>query len=144
MSRRYATFLFLSLLLVPLRLAAQGSSFRVVVNAENPIESMRRQQVSQLFLKQVTKWKGGGKVEAVDLAKSSAVRHDFTAAVHGEDVEGIESYWMKRIFSGRGTPPPELAADDEVLEFVGSKAGAIGYVSAGTALGEGVRELQVE
>lgn len=144
MPKRYAAYLGLSLFLLAFRLDAQSASFRVVVNGENPVESMTRQEVSQLFLKQVTRWKGGGKVEPIDQAKSSQVRKDFTAIIHGEDVEGIESYWMKRIFSGRGTPPSEAAGDGEVLDFVRARTGAIGYVAAGTPLGEGVRELRVE
>ena len=65
----------------------------------------------------------------VDQEISSAVRADFSESVHQRKVSGIKSYWQAQIFSGRGVPPLEKTGDEEVIAFVRSNPGAIGYVS---------------
>ena len=56
----------------------------------------------------------------------------------------MKSYWQKMIFSGRDVPPPEKGSPDEVVAFVRSHGGGIGYVPAGTVLGAGVKVLVVK
>ena len=47
-----------------------------------------------------------------------------------DKMSSVENYWQQQIFSGRGSPPPIKASDQEVLAFVAANPGAIGYVSA--------------
>ena len=109
---------------------AGEDGFKVVVNASNPSDSLSRKDVSKLFLKKVTKWEESGeKVEPVELVDDSELREYFSEKIHGRKVSSIKSYWQKKIFSGRGVPPLEKESEEELLEFVGKHAGAIGYVS---------------
>ena len=99
-----------------------------------------------MFLKKVKRWSDTDKtpVEPVDQAQDSSVREAFTQAIHiNKDLFAIKSYWQRMIFSGRMAPPPELRTDDEVLAFVRSRRGAIGYVRRGIELGEGVKALKI-
>lgn len=123
---------------------ARAASFKLVARASNPAKSLSTTQVEQLFLKKVTRWEDGQEVRPVDLAADSPVREAFSRQVLGKAVSAIESYWQKMIFSGRATPPLELATDTQVLDFVRSTPGAIGYVSAGATLGDGVEVIKVE
>jgi hypothetical protein len=59
-------------------------------------------------------------------------------------VGAVRAFWQQQIFSGRDVPPPELASDKEVMEFVKQHAGAVGYMSPTTPLGAGVKSIQVE
>ena len=88
-------------------------------------------------------WPGGQSAEAVDLAEGSSVRAAFSEAVHGKGVEPVKAYWLREIYSGRKVPPPEVGSDQEVLDFVRTHPGGIGYVAAGTPLPEGVKALVV-
>ena len=132
----------LGLLLAAGPLAAQ-SAYQVVVSSSNPSSSMAKADVAKLFLKKTTSWSHGLKVQPVDQVSQQAVRGSFTAAVHGKNVSSVKSYWKKLIFSGRATPPPELGSDRQVLDYVRDKPGAVGYVSAGTTLGSGVKALRI-
>ena len=124
-------------------LAAQGgASFKVVVNASNPAAAMSRAEVSRLFLKKTTRWERGNKVLPVDQLPRSSVRVAFSQAVHRKDVDKIKSYWQAQLFSGKATPPAELASDADILDYVRRNAGAIGYVSK-SAVGDGVKVLEV-
>ena len=136
-------WLLLSLTLPGHRLAAQGSeSFRVIVHPSHPASEMPQIEVSRLFLKKTTRWSHGAKVLPVDQLPRSAVRAAFSEEVLRKDVDSVKSYWQAQLFSGTATPPPELSSDAEVVAFVAGNAGAIGYVSAGTAV-EGVKVLKL-
>ena len=130
-------------LLLPTEPVAAQTDYQVVVNDSRTVSSMTKKEIAALFRKNVTKWDDGLKVQPVDQGPSRSVREAFTEAVHGKSVASIKAYWQKMIFSGRATPPPELNNNTEVLDFVRQNSGAIGYVSAGTSLGSGVKSLRV-
>lgn len=130
--------------LLPARpLAAQRVEYHVIVNAANPITTISRDDLSRIFLKQMTRWPEGGGIAAADLAPNSPVRERFTRDVHGRSVSAIRAYWHRQIFTGHAVPPVERASDAEMLEFVARDTNAIGYVSAATPLGRTVRVLVV-
>jgi ABC-type phosphate transport system substrate-binding protein len=139
------TFLFL-LFGIPLMaslLEAGEASFKVIVNASNPVSAMTRAQLSNLFLKKATTWESGRKAFPVDQVESSAARKNFSEVVLKKETHAVVSYWQQQIFSGRGVPPPEKPSDREVLAYVQENPDAIGYVSDGALLPEGVRVVRV-
>lgn len=117
------------------RAAAQG--FVVVTNAAGP-SALSKDDVSKIFLKKNTS------LTAVDQSKDSRVRNAFSASILGRPVSAIASYWQQQIFSGGETPPSEKGSDAEVLAFVRNNPRGIGYVSAGTELGDGVHAVTVQ
>ena len=48
-------------------------------------------------------------------------------------ISAVESYWQQQIFAGKEVPPAAKPSDEEVLAYVRSTPGAIGYVSAGAS-----------
>ena len=122
--------------------AVGNNSYKVVVNPNNPVTSLTEAQLSKLFLKKVTRWEDGRKVELVDLKEESPLRDVFSKDIHGRSTAAIKRYWQQMIFSGRSVPPPEKASDKDVLEYVKAHPGAIGYVSQNTE-NEGVKELNI-
>lgn len=120
------------------------AGFVVVVRADNPATSLPRAVLSRLFLKRDNSWPGALAAAPVDLAESVSARQLFSREVHQKPVAAIKAYWQQQIFSGRGTPPPERATEAQVLDFVRANAGGIGYVSADTPLGTGLKALKVD
>lgn len=132
-----------SLLLPASRAAAAGEGFIVVVNADNPISTLRVPEVSNYFLKKATQWRDGTRVMPVDLAAPSAVRDGFCQRIHSRSSAAVKSYWQQMIFSGREVPPAEKGSAGEVMAYVRANRGAIGYVPSGTALAGGVKAVEV-
>ena len=126
----------LAILLVLLAMAspAHAEQTVVIVNASNPTASMRKADVARLFLKETATWKNGDKVLPVDLDNRSRTRADFTREVHGRSVDAILAYWNQKMFSGADVPPPQKSSDRDVIEFVRTNPGAVGYVSASAPL----------
>lgn len=113
-------------------LSAQEAEYVVIVNAQNPVAQMKREQASALFMTRGAKWAHGPAGAAVDQSMTSKVRQAFSREVLGQPAEGVQNYWRKRMLETREFPPPVKASDAEVIAAVAKDAGAIGYV-AGTA-----------
>jgi ABC-type phosphate transport system substrate-binding protein len=123
---------------------AHAAEVKVVVHGTNALDTITKAKVADLFLKRVTRWEDGRAVTPVDQSEKSAVRTAFTKDLLGKEVVWVKSYWQKMIFSGRATPPAELSTDTQVLDFVRTNAGAIGYVSESTAIPAGLKTLTVK
>ena len=115
--------------------ASAQDDFKVIAHPGTGVASLTRDEVSRLFMKKTKKWPNGQAVQPVDLDSDSATRASFTTAVHRRSVSAIEAYWQKQIFSGRSLPPVVHKTDADVIAFVKSTPGAIGYVSASAATG---------
>jgi ABC-type phosphate transport system substrate-binding protein len=118
-------------------------SFRVIVNQTNPITSVDRKTLADVFLKKVTRWGGGEVIRPVDLRPEAAARVAFTEEVLRRTVIAVKSYWQQLVFSGRDVPPPEVDSDEQVIKFVLRSPGAVGYVSGDAHL-EHVKPISVK
>jgi len=109
--------------------AINAQSYKVVVNPSNPVTSISKKDLANIFLKKKSKWESGTKITPIDQSSKSLVRKDFSTSVLNKSVGAVKSYWQQYVFAGKGTPPVEKKTDAEVIEYVKSHSGAIGYVS---------------
>lgn len=130
----------LSILFITISCFSQN--YKLIVNSANSNTSITKQEASDFFLKKKTKWSTGEKVAVVDMTPNSSTRIDFTKDVHGKSVGQVRAYWQQSVFAGKATPPKEVDSDAEVIEFVKSNPGAVGYVSSGASTA-GVKVITV-
>ena len=123
---------------------AAQTGYQLVVNAENPIETIGKSVVSEIFLGRRSSWPSGLPTRPADQTAEHDVRELFSRDVHGRSVSAIKSHWQRQTFSGRGVPPPEFRTEDAVLQYIRNNAGAVGYVSETKALGSGLKRLPIE
>ncbi|HEV8582245.1 MAG TPA: hypothetical protein VGX68_24505 [Thermoanaerobaculia bacterium] len=116
----------------------------VIVNSANPVSGMHAEEVSEAFLKKAPRWPDGVEIVPVDLSEGSAVREAFSRRVHSKPAAAVKAYWQRMIFSGREVPPPEKATGADVVAFVRTNRGAIGYVGIDTVLGSGVKVIRID
>ena len=112
--------------------ARGAEGFRIIVNPDNPVSSLERRFLTDVYLKKATRWANDEAIRPVDLGPGSPIRRAFSDDVLKRSVSAIKSYWQQMVFSGRGVPPPELDNDGEVVRFVLKNRGAVGYVSSGS------------
>jgi ABC-type phosphate transport system substrate-binding protein len=149
MARRTAAaflaLLALAAILVPAAAprAAASEFYVVIVNEENPLSVLPASEVSRIFLKRSDRWPNGELILPIDLPVGSPVRESFSKEIHDRSTAAIRAYWQQLIFSGRGLPPPEKGSGADIVEYVRSHRGGIGYVSVRTSLGAGVKVLKV-
>ena len=118
------------------KMAFGDDSFKIIVHPGVKETSLTKVVLKQIFLKKTTQWQDGQWIKPIDQKKSSKVRQAFTKAVHGRSVSAVKNYWQQRIFSGRGVPPLEKSTDAQIVSYVLTHPGAIGYVSVGAPTGQ--------
>jgi ABC-type phosphate transport system substrate-binding protein len=101
----------------------------VVVSATSTVDSMTKDQVSDIFLNKSSSFPGVGKVVAVDQMNGSREWIDFYKKVTGMSRSQLNSYRAKLIFSGRGLPPKQLLDSNEVKKSVSSNPDQVGYIA---------------
>ena len=126
----------------PGQAAFAAAAFRVIVHPDVKGAQIPRAVLSAIFLKQALKWGDGRPVVPVDQSVQSEVRRHFSGDVLKQGIVEVQVYWQRRITAGQ-VPPPVKTSDEDVVAFVASTPGAIGYVSSGTSLPATVREVTV-
>jgi ABC-type phosphate transport system substrate-binding protein len=116
--------------------------FRVIVNPQVKGGQIPRAALSSIFLRPAARWGDGSAVRPVDQSLRSPLRVAFSNDVHQQGLMEIQVYWQREIAKGH-VPPPVKSSDEEVVAYVASTPGAVGYVSPEAALPDTVREVAV-
>ena len=122
--------------------ASAAATFRVIVHPQVKGSQIPRAVLTAIFLKQALKWGDGSAVVPVDQSVQSAVRRAFSGEVLKQGIVEVQVYWQRKISAGQ-VPPPVKTSDEEVVAFVSSTPGAIGYVSSSASLPATVREVTI-
>lgn len=122
--------------------ALADAPYRVIVHPDVQGSQIPRAALSSIFLKQAPRWGDGTPVLPVDQSVRSSVRRSFSGDVLRQGLVEVQVYWQRKMSAGV-TPPPVKPSDEEVVSFVASTPGSIGYVSAGTPLPASVKVVAV-
>lgn len=101
----------------------------VVVSANNSA-NISDSDIKRLFLGKTKALSNGESVVVINQKFGNAIRKDFDKKALGKSSSQIKAYWSKRVFSGKGKPPKELASDADIISFIASDAKSIGYIDA--------------
>jgi hypothetical protein len=101
----------------------------------HPSVSLSASDVREVFLGE-KQFAGGVKLVPVD---NSARQADFLSKVMLTDAAKYSTYWIKKSFREGVMAPSSKGSDAEVIAFVKSTPGALGYVSSAPS---GVKVLQ--
>lgn len=122
---------WLKFVAIPLVLssAVASAEVAVIVHPSNAA-SLDQAEISRLFTGRGATFNSGAKATPMNLAESAAARAEFDSKVLGKSSSQMKAYWSKLVFTGKGTPPKELASDADVKAAVAADATAIGYIDA--------------
>lgn len=70
----------------------------------------------------------GVSITAVNASAGSPTRNRFLQDYLNQDEDKYTAYWIVRRYVGKGASPRELPRSEDVINFVRSTPGAIGYV----------------
>ena len=133
-------FFFLLLILLPPGIEA--ADFVVVVNKNNPVESMDRSEIKKIFLGKKTFWADGQGIDVL-LQADGDVHRSFVFKILNKSTIQLSLYWKQALFSGTGIPPRKLPDNLSVKEAVASNPKAIGYIDA-HQLDESVKQINLK
>ena len=100
--------------------ASASAEVVVIVSAKSNATSMTTEEIANIYLGKSTALK------PVDNAP--AVRNQFYAKVAGKDEAQVKAIWSRLVFTGKATPPKEMASSADVVKAVAADPGAIGYI----------------
>jgi len=128
------TLLF-CLMIAALGPVAFAEQVAIITHPDYKGSSISQSDLKNIFLGKKKTLPEGDKVTPVDQPEGSAVREEFYSKVVKKKPRKLKSYWAKKIFSGKGTPPKVIGDDSAVLDWVTSHPGTLGYVKK-SAVGE--------
>lgn len=103
----------------------------VVMSSKSPVDSLSKDQVSQIFLAKSNSLPGGAQATPIDQDEGAKTREEFYKKVTGRDAAQLKSYWSQLMFTGKAQRPKHVAGDDAVKKAVAASPGTIGYIDAG-------------
>jgi ABC-type phosphate transport system substrate-binding protein len=133
-----------TLLAVVVPSAPAADEFVVIAHQSVLGTSVRRSDLAGVFLRRVQRWGDKSQAVPVDQSATSPVRKAFSESVLKMPTSTALQYWQKQMFATPPLRPPAVKSSDaEVMAFVGSTPGAVGYVSLGAPLTDAVKALAV-
>lgn len=100
----------------------------VVVSAASSIGPMSQDEIINIFLGRYRRLPTGGAAQPIDQPESSALRAEFYRKLVNKDVNEINAYWSRLIFSGRTSPPLQATSVSEVIVLLLRRPNGIAYV----------------
>lgn len=133
MSSRRLLLLCVTSWLLMLPAAEVRAELVVVVNARCGVAAMTRNEVVNIFFGRSRQFFNGVEAQPVDMLDSHPDRARFYAALLGKELSEINAYWSRQVFSGRAQPPAKVGSPEEVLKWVTSHPGGIGFIELSKA-----------
>lgn len=105
----------------------------VVVNTRCGVAAMSRNEVINIFFGRNRQFFNGVEAQPVDMLDTHPDRARFYQALVGKDLADINAYWSRQVFSGRTQQPAKTATAEEVIKWVTSHPGGIGFIDLAKA-----------
>ncbi len=121
-------FLLLFILLLSTPLKGWGQDLLIIVNKNNPLDTITKQQVVDLYMGRTPYFPSGGAVMKLDAPSTSALRKAFYFTLVNMSLPEINAYWARLMFSGRATPPMQVPQEQDIVKLVSGNVNAIAYV----------------
>ena len=106
----------------------------LIASPDVPVDSLSASDVENIFLGKKTTWDNGSKIVFYTL-KNGAAHEAFLKNYVSKSASQFKTFWKKQVFTGKGKMPKSVGNDQEMTNTITGTGSAIGYVSAGTNLG---------
>ena len=135
MTSKVETIIFSLLTVALLDSGEVHAQIAVVVNAENPTDSLSTVELRRIYLFETRAWrfdgKGEVKITVTDYNRKTVVLENFYRSVTGLTPSRVRLMWMGKLLNGAlQTLPVALETEEDILRYVSENIGAIGFVQA--------------
>lgn len=121
-------YLVFLILMLPRPSPAQG--IVIVVNKENPISHLSKEDLRRIYLGDYTTWTDGSSVRIVDWKTDTDTRNRFYSVVMKTSPAIVKRKWLEKVIIGSIQPPVLIFGESELMEYVAAHKDAIGYIGA--------------
>ena len=121
-------FILLAICMLLLPAAAAVADVVVIANPKSGVEKLNHDEVVNIFLGRFRQLPSGLSALPADLPPAQPEKAIFYRLLVNKELAEINSYWARLFFAGRTVPPMQAAGNDDLLNWVASTRGGIGYV----------------
>ena len=100
----------------------------VIANKDVAADSLSRQEIHSIFLGETSRWQDNRPITIV-VQEQGNIHRLFLREILSRTPSQFLNYWRKQIFNGKALAPKSITNMRELVEFVATHSGAIGYVS---------------
>jgi len=104
----------------------------IVVHPSND-STFDESTIKRIYLGKLKSFSNGRAALPLSAGAGDPVADEFNTKVIGKSSSQVNAYWSKMLFTGKGTPPKEMASTSEMISAVSANPDAIGYVDASAA-----------
>jgi ABC-type phosphate transport system substrate-binding protein len=101
----------------------------VIGNKGIPQDTLSPNDAEQIFLGRKTRWSDNQAIHFV-VMKGGDVHEKFVKSFLSKTPSQFQAFWKMRIFTGQGRAPLSFDKPEDILDYVSSTPGAIGYIPA--------------
>lgn len=108
----------------------QSKEAVIMVHKSNPLSSISKEELSNIFLGKIVLWESGNRIAAGMLSTDNVQVKAFLRRICNKSVKRFNAHWMKYIFSGSGIRPQEFSSSINAFYFVGTNKNSIAIVDS--------------
>ncbi|MBV1882074.1 MAG: hypothetical protein KUG82_10590 [Pseudomonadales bacterium] len=109
----------------------EKASLYIIININNPVETLTTQEVRAIFLSMVNSYPDGKRAIPINLPSNSLANKAFMEKVLYKNKRSLRTYWTRLLFTGRGKLPTVLKQPADIIKAVSQTQQAIGYFVGG-------------
>ncbi|MES2760862.1 MAG: hypothetical protein V4677_01595 [Bacteroidota bacterium] len=111
-----------------------SGSLVVIVNKENPVSNLSVSEVKLYWLRKIKKrWPDINKnIRPVDYKSKNGAQTNFYEKVLNLSAADVDTYFTQKQYESAEKPQDKFSSENDVINFVGSEVGAIGFVNSGS------------
>jgi ABC-type phosphate transport system substrate-binding protein len=102
----------------------------VVIANPNMQVNLTRFELVDIYMGRVTTAESGEKFLAIDNEKKPEIKAQFYQWLFNKNINQVNAYWARLLFSGRATPPFKAESSEQIIEIVKQTPMAIGYIES--------------
>jgi hypothetical protein len=137
--------IFLGIILISISSYSQETKEYVIVTNQNmDLTSLTERKLKAIFLGEITLWKSKTKLHPCYLNKPILYQQFFSETIKMSQSQ-FNKYWLKRVFSGYGTPPRSYGTIEQLITYINRNKGAMAVIPIEESLDlKGVKILNIE
>lgn len=121
----------------------QAQNIIVIVNENNPLQSITKDQLRDYFLKKTKSWPDGSPVKFFDRREESRERNVFLKIFIERSSREVETFWIgQKLYTGHSAPT-QVNNDSMAMALISRFPGAISYLDADVPLKSGIKKIEV-
>lgn len=101
----------------------------VIVNNANT-DQLNAKLIKRIYLGKIKAFPNGKKVMVYTLNDSASETETFRQSALKKSNSQFKSYWSKLAFTGKGTPPTEVASAEDMINAIKENDSAIGFIDS--------------